>query len=176
MSVDILLRPCSLSDRTKSVQHPVTGRTEQVPDDQLVPEEVAGVNELLARVKAPPRDETGCYPIRFSAKDGLELFMDGLDGSEPCEGGLVCVPAYSPRVFDFLHELSRVGNLMLLPIDGEELEIVTSDRQRQQVRVRHPDVLIVPSAASLGVLLEQGIDVWEANRAATPRRRPPPRS
>lgn len=172
MSVDILLRPCQFSDRTKTVKHPVTGRSEQVPDDQLVPQEVAAVNELLSRVKASTRDDAGCYSIRFNGKEGLELFMDGLDGSEPCEGGLACVPAWSPRIFDFLHELSRAGNLMLLPIDEDELEIVTSDAQRKQVRTRHPDVLVVPTSVSLGVLLEQGIDAWEASRSTSGRRRP----
>jgi hypothetical protein len=176
MSFDIVLQPCSLSDRMKTVKHPATGKSIKVPDDQLTASEVAAVNDLLQRTKATVEGEFRCHSVRFRDKGSLELFMDGLDGSEPCEGCMACLRGYTPQTIEFLHELSRVGNLMLMPIDGEDLEIVTSDSQRKQVHARHPDVLIAGTPGALGVLLEKGVEAWEAYRdRVVPGRRGAPK-
>jgi hypothetical protein len=165
MSFDIHLSTCNLGKTKTTSTNRFTGQTvETFVDDGLTVGECAAVTDLLSSVKAKGSNEHGPFVVKFRDKGLAEVFIDGLDGSAPCDGCMVSIRSVSPKLIDFVYELARQGNMLMIPVMEESISIVVSSEQQKKVRDRWPDAVVVGSSQELQILVQDGFGAWQAYR------------
>jgi hypothetical protein len=133
-------------------------------DDGLTAGELSAVKDLLSQFNATGPDDFGCYVIHTRDGGSAELFAEELTGTDPCEGSIAAVRAITPELLQFLYDLGRVGNMVIIPIMEETVFAVSSEQQRQRVQSRWPEAVVVETPEELGELIKGGFQAWKAYR------------
>ena len=109
-------------------------------------------------------------PFLCELADGLtvELYIEGLDGSEPFRGPMISLRGYTEATASFLYDLAKSGDMTILNT-GDPVVLLTDPGQREQLppelRDDHRDkMVVVDSAASLHAALTGGYEAWREYR------------
>jgi hypothetical protein len=160
MSFDIFFQPCRFGDRPIERMNPLTGKPQSsLPNEPLTPAELDAVRHLLERTEAAGPDEHGCYVVRFGDGGGAEVF-----GGDLRTGCMVAVRGITPDLLQFLIDLLRAGNWVMLPAMEGDIAITASPESLRGVPDGFPRVVICDSAEELGVLLTDGFGAWQRYR------------
>jgi hypothetical protein len=122
------------------------------------------LQKLIASAGADTSDDFGSYVIDFEDGPGLELFFDGLEGSDEFSGGMAALKSLTPELTQFLFSVADKGNLIMLAAMEESRPIATSAETAERVVSRWSDVVVVSSAEDLRALLATGFDGWKSYR------------
>jgi hypothetical protein len=165
MSFDIVYHTCNLGTRREKRKNPLTGRVQSVPvDNGLTDAERAAVRRLLRSGGAAAPDEFGCYAVELPDGGSAEVYAKELHESGHCDGLMVSLRGMTPGLVVFLWELCQAGNMSATPIMEDEVVAVASEEQRQRVKDRWPEAVVVASPDEFRELLSGGLAAWQAYR------------
>jgi hypothetical protein len=122
MSLDIFFQPCRFTGRPIVKQNPFTGETQSVlGNEPLSAAELKAVQQVLMRAKADGPDEYGCYVVQVDDGAGAEVF-----GSELATGCMVALREMTADLLQFLFDLLKAGNWVMLPAMEDAVAITTA--------------------------------------------------
>jgi hypothetical protein len=163
MSFDIFFKTCNLGTQRESRKNPFTGETVSVPvDEGLTDAQKSAFRHLLHTLNASGPDRFGCYVLDFADGGYAEVSAQGLDGPDKCDGCMAAVSSLSPQLVQFLFDLGRGGNMILIPAMENPPFVVTSEEQKRCVESRWPEAKVVSSPQALLSLLTKGFTAWQA--------------
>ncbi len=159
MSFDLFFQPCRFSGKPVVKKHPFTGEARSgLPREPLSAAEMKAVRQVLKRVTQGP-DEHGCYIVQLDDGGGAEVFADDLK-----TGCMVALRGMTPNLLQFLFDLLKAGNWVMLPAMEDAVAITTSRESIKGVSEDFPRIVICNSADELGVLLTEGVQAWQKYR------------
>jgi hypothetical protein len=160
MSFDIFFQPCRFTGSPVVKKNPFTGDPRSVlPNEPLSATELKAVQHVLKRANAHGPDEHGCYVVQLDDGGGAEVF-----GSELATGCMVALGGMTVDLLQFLFDLLKAGNWVMLPAMEDAVAIMTSPGCLKGTPDDFPRVVVCKSAAELGVLLSNGVQAWEKYR------------
>ncbi len=115
-------------------------------------------------------DDFGFYIVRFQDGAQVELSARGLDGQGEFQGCAFHVRATSDQAIQFIHDMARAGDMVILADTDDPVLILTDPKQDSQlpddVFEAYPEAVVCRSATELRQLLEGGYPEWSRHRDA----------
>ena len=160
MSFDIFFQSCRYADKPVEKKNPFTGKVETVlPSEPLTAAEVAAVQGILKQANARGPDEHDCYVVDLADGGRAEVFAKNL--SKSC---MVALRGMTPHLLQFLYDLLKAGNWVMIPAMEDAAAITTSPERLKGVPEDFPKIVVCNSATELGVLLSKGVQAWQEYR------------
>jgi hypothetical protein len=161
MSFDIFFLTCRFGGTPAETPNRFTGKVgSSPPNEPLTAAEVDAVRMVLQAANASGPDAFGCYVLDFEDGGSAEVFADDLS-----TGCLVAVRGgIGPRLLQFLVDLLRAGNWVMLPTTEPAIAITASPDNVRDLPPDFPRVVICDSAHELRVLLAEGFHAWQRYR------------
>ncbi|HEY7158723.1 MAG TPA: hypothetical protein VH575_32565 [Gemmataceae bacterium] len=160
MSFDIFIQPCRFAGSPIVKRNPFTGEAQSVlPNEPLNTAELKAVQQVLKRAKACGPDEHGCYIVQLSDGGEAEVF-----GGELAMGCMVALRGMTADLLQFLFDLLKAGNWVMLPAREDAVAIATSPECLKGIPDDFPKVIVCSSTEEFGTLLTKGVQAWEKYR------------
>jgi len=160
MSFDIFLQPCRYTGQLVTKKNRLTGEAKSVLHNEPLSEiELNAVRQVLRRANAHNPDKFGCYVVQLEDGGGAEVY-----GSKLATGCMVSLGGMTADLIQFLFDLLKAGNWVMLPAMEDNIAITPSSVFLKNVPDDFPRVVVCNSAAELGVLLANGVEEWEKFR------------
>jgi hypothetical protein len=112
-------------------------------------------------------DEFGFYVVAFPDEVEVEFSAKGLESDGPLDGCAFHIQAFGDPLMNFILEIARAGDMVIVPAMDGNLLILVSEAQISEVPadLRHDSQAVVASsAAELGAVLSGGLAAWSAYR------------
>jgi hypothetical protein len=160
MSFDIFFQTGRFTGKPVLKKNPFTGEAQTVlPEETLNAAEITAVRQALKRVAPQGPDEHGCYVVELADGGGAEVVASKLQ-----TGCMVALRGITPNLIDFLYELLKAGNWVMLPVMEDAVAITASPRGMKGVPDDFPTIVACNSADDMGVLLTKGVKAWQKYR------------
>ena len=160
MSFDIFFQPCRFGTEAVEVQDESTGQTRKIlPNEPLTAAELAAVRNVLSNANASAPDNYGCYQVRFTNGGSAEIYGSNLE-----KGCMVALWGLTAETLKFLFDLLKAGNWTMIPPTRETRAIASSVNAFKRIPEGFPPTAVCESPAELGIILNDGFDIWEKYR------------
>jgi hypothetical protein len=160
MSFDIFFQPCRYTGELVTKKNRLTGKVQSVVlSEPLSDMELNDVQQVFRRANAHSPDEFGCYVVQLEDGGSAEVF-----GSKLATGCMVALRGMTGDLIQFLFDLLKAGNWVMLPAMEDNVAIISSSGFLRNVPDDFPRVVVCNSAPELGVLLSNGVEEWEKYR------------
>ena len=160
MSFDIFFQPCRFTGTQVVKTNPFTGESQSFPSNEpLNDAELKAVRQVLKQANADGSDEDACYVVQLGDGGGAEIFGDQLE-----TGCMAALHGMTPDLIQFLFDLLRAGNWVMLPVMEDSVAITTSPESMKGISSDFPRIVVCNSAEELGTLLGNGVQAWEKYR------------
>lgn len=117
------------------------------------------VEQVLGQANPLGPDEHGCYVIDLDDGGSAEVFTNQL-----AAGCMVALRGMTPRLNQFLFDLLKAGNWVMLPMMEDVVAITTSPESVKVIPDDFPEVVVCHSAEELSFLLGNGVETWKNYR------------
>lgn len=160
MSFDIFFMPCRFGKAAAESTGPNIGKSKRkLPNEPLLPSELDAIRDVLARVNAASAED-GCGIARFPDGGYAEVY-----GKDLQLGCMVALRgAMSPDLLQFLLDLLRAGNWVMVPAMQDTRAIAASSSAFQKVPEKFPELVVCESREEIRLLLSEGFETWKAYR------------
>lgn len=153
MSFDIVFQTVRFEGREEITKNAFTGETHSVPaSEPLTAVELHSVRQVLEQAGAQGPDPYGCYVISLSDGGEAEVFAKELQSH--C---MVALRGITPQLAQFLFDLLRAGNWVMLPASENSVALTTAPESIKGVPEDFPEIITVTTADQVRVLLSQGV-------------------
>lgn len=160
MSFDIFFQPCRFTGTQVVKTNPFTGESQSFSSNEpLNDAELKAVRQVLKQANAHGPDEHACYVVQLGDGGGAEIFGDQL-----ATGCMAALRGMTPDLIQFLFDLLKAGNWVMLPAMEDAVAITTSPESMKGIPSDFPRVVVCNSAEELGTLLTNGVHAWEKYR------------
>jgi hypothetical protein len=126
------------------------------------------VNAVLKTREFTGPDKFGFYVVKFPDGFHVEFAAIGLDGASEFTGCAFHIRGISSHLVEFIWEIAKAGDLVILPAMEDFVPILSSPDQKPQL---HPDLardwpepVVCGSKAELEIILFRGYAGWEQYR------------
>jgi hypothetical protein len=160
MSFDIFFQTCRFGIKAVEKVNPFTGKAESVlSSEPLTASELRAVQAILDQPKPGGPDEHGCYVI--NVPDGGTAEVIATDLAKSC---MVALRGMTPGIFQFLLDLLRAGNWVMIPATKDAVTITSSSNSVKNLPADFPKLVVCNSVDELEVLLSKGFGTWKKYR------------
>jgi hypothetical protein len=140
--------------------NPFTGKAKVVlVNEPLDTAELEAVRKVLERANANGPDEFGCYVVKLDGGGSAEVIGDDLQ-----TGCMVKLWGMTSALSQFLYDLLKAGNWVMLPVMEDTVAITTSPGSISGIPDDFPKVVVCNSHDDLALLLTKGVRAWENYR------------
>jgi hypothetical protein len=159
MSFDIFFQPARYTGVPVVKKNPWTGEdVTVVPSEAISAAEERAVREVLKKGNTKWEDQ-GCCVIEFDDGGTAEILAKDLTS-----GCMVALRGITPDVSQFLFDLLKAGNWVMLPAMQDAVAITSSPGSVKGVPNDFPRLVTCNSANEIAVLLREGIGGWQEYR------------
>src|SRR5262249_47327201 len=138
-------QPCRFSGLPVEKKNPFTGEVQSVtPDEPLRAAELKAVRRVLKRARAHGPDEHGRYVVELGDGGVAEVF-----GADLGAGCMVALRGLTPDLSQFLYDLLKAGNWVMLPVTEDAVAVTTSPGRMKGIPEDFPRVVVCNAAGEL---------------------------
>jgi hypothetical protein len=160
MSFDIFFQPCRFCGGTVDMENPFTGQVQSVPfNEPLNATELQAVRWVLDQANGHGPDEDGFYSVECADGGMADVF-----GNNLANGCMAALRGVTPDLCQFLCDLLKAGNWVMLPAMEGAMAITTSPSCLKDISADFPRVVVCNSPKEISVLLIDGFRGWEKYR------------
>ena len=109
-------------------------------------------------------DKYNFYVVKFPDETAVEFYATGLDGAESFTSCSFSIRGMSDLLVQFIFDVARVGDMVILPAMEDFVPILTSVHQQaelpHELQRDYPEPVVCTSSGDLAALLSHGYQGW----------------